>query len=319
MKCQDINKIIYKYCDGQVSPKLSNRAALHLNSCPNCHNMYQLTQIENDILRELDDLPVLSPDFTSKVMKTLQSSDSLYAGKNSIRGTIISSPRSTRGVWLGSLAAVAAVIALCIFLPQQSFIINKFNLFNSSNLESSSTPIGTDQLSYGDVDGKTDLSGVSQSSEPQSVAQSASPNDNTTNKASVTPQVRSDTAIKQTASANVNTENNAASGLKITLLPSNIPDSLKFVQVNNDMENNTVYNYSSLDGKQSLQLTITPYNKPATELSAANDMTRQRALTISREIQSGDDKIIVVFSGNMSVEELTNLANTIQFQDTTKN
>ena len=77
MNCQDINEIIYKYCDSEVSSEEYTTISEHLNECADCRRIFQLTQLENDILREKDDMPSLSPAFTSLVMSSIQSADSL--------------------------------------------------------------------------------------------------------------------------------------------------------------------------------------------------------------------------------------------------
>jgi predicted anti-sigma-YlaC factor YlaD len=73
MNCQQINELIYDYCDGNVTPEIAAVIEKHLRECPFCRNNEKLTRIENEALYYVENSPVLLPGFTEKVMATINS------------------------------------------------------------------------------------------------------------------------------------------------------------------------------------------------------------------------------------------------------
>jgi len=325
MNCQNISEIIYKYCDSEVSPEEYTNISEHLNECPDCQRIFQLTQLENDILREKDDIPSLSPAFTSLIMSSIQSANNLNIKSNPAR--------FYRKWWLSGLTTVAAVVALFLYLPQLSLNYSNITPYYNSSIQKQPSPMPSDattqnndsniigQVTFSDNPSPTE-SITTTSGAPSNVAKSIPDNDVKLNQPLIAagPAFTAETKANTTpnVSRSINSESIAAGNINIALRPLNIPDQLKFIQVNNN-ENKTIFNYASVDAKQSLQITLAPYNEPTFGLMSASDSVPQFPLTLSRDIQIADKKMTVTFSGNLPVEEMTILANTVQFQDTANN
>ena len=319
MNCQDISEIIYKYCDSEVSSEEYTNISEHLSECADCQHIFQLTQLENDILRKKDDIPGLSPAFTSLVMSSIQSANSL-----NIKSSFT---RFNRKWWLSGLTTVAAVVALFLYLPQLSLNYSNIAPYYNSSIQKQSPPSGaatqyddspiTAQVNLSDSPSPTELIYTTSGAPPQ-IAKSVPDNDVKLNQSLIaagpafTAETNPNTAPK--VSRSTISESIAANSVNISLRPLNIPDQLIFVQVNNS-GNKTIFNYASIDAKESLQITLAPYSEPTFGLMSASDSGPQDPLTVSRDIQIADKKMTVTFSGSLPVEEMSILANTVQFQE----
>ena len=321
MNCQDISKLIYVYCDGEVSPEDYTDISEHLDNCANCQYMYQLTIIENDVLRDKADIPALSPAFTSLVMSSLQS-DNIPNNKSRFS-------RFNRKVWLSGLTTVAAVVALFLYLPHQSFIDNNISSYYSASIQepsSASPSVAYDTLI---IAGQSNLSDSDKTAAPKAATPEAPPNvvknaplpDNNLNQPMTmsVPEASGDT--KQSAAMDLSKSifyDRVAESTNITLRPQNIPDRLKFVQVTNG-ENKTVFDYASLDGTEYLQLSLVPYSESTLGAKTETDPLPQDPLPLSKDLQIADKKMTVFLSGNLPMAEMNVLANTIQFSDPSSN
>jgi hypothetical protein len=288
--------------------------------------LYRLTLIEIDVLRDKDDIPALSDAFTSLVLGTIQSSGKLQ-NKNMFS-------RFNRKLWLGSLTTVAAVIAVFLYLPHLPFFSNNVPLFynskssiqEQSSTSPSSASIQSDSASIaglGNPAGNSNPEGLRNATPetPQQIAQSV-PKTDSLNQPLLAEGPTSSMGVKPTAAPNVSRSNNsgiiAADNIKMSLRPVNIPDRLKFVQVNSS-GTQTIFNYASSDGKEFLQLTLVPFSEPTSGLKSASISVPPTPLTLSKDIQIADQKMTVIFSGNLPLEDMTNLVNTVQFQSLTSN
>jgi len=323
MNCLDISEKIYKYCDGEASPFERLDISQHLDTCAACQHMYQLTLIENDILGEKDDIPSLSPEFTSLVMSSLQSD--VFAADIKKRRYV----GFNRKLWFSSMTALAAVLVLAWYLPSLNIIESKmFHNYSFSTREQAPPSIAYDGL------GPADPIKLADKSEPTAPTEiSFADSENTDNSVKSTPineqskiqplvlaGSESPAATKTTAAPNVSRSINSegmvvADNSNIALRPQNIPDRLKFVQLNND-GNKTIFNYASQDGKEHLQLTLVPNTGSTIGSKTGTDQQPQEPVTLSREIQVTDKKMTVIISGNLPIEEMTTLADSLQFQDT---
>ncbi|MGI5921748.1 MAG: anti-sigma factor family protein [Syntrophomonadaceae bacterium] len=75
MNCQQLDKLIYDYVDGRLTPETEIAIEKHLNECQFCQHNVKLTEIENTVLIELD-CPVPVPDITSNVMSNIKAMNS---------------------------------------------------------------------------------------------------------------------------------------------------------------------------------------------------------------------------------------------------
>ncbi len=71
MNCLLCKKHMYRYYDDELSPQLKLKIDLHLEACTSCRFQYDLTQMENQVLRDTSDIPEISPDFNSRVMNAI--------------------------------------------------------------------------------------------------------------------------------------------------------------------------------------------------------------------------------------------------------
>lgn len=75
MKCQLFDKYLFDYCDDDLSPVLREKIDKHLQECSNCRNQVKLTVLENEVLRDNSDLPILAGDFANRVMQQITISE----------------------------------------------------------------------------------------------------------------------------------------------------------------------------------------------------------------------------------------------------
>lgn len=136
MNCQQIRRHLFRYGDGSLSPETEAEMQKHLQVCPSCKNYYHLTQIENEVLSQKDDIPLLANDFTSKLMASIQTSSIDQKEKSSFARSFLNLRYSA------ILAASAAVIALCIY---SSAALK--NLEGIQLAESTKNPVLTEELS----------------------------------------------------------------------------------------------------------------------------------------------------------------------------
>lgn len=127
MNCQQIDKYVYEYCDGNLSPEIALQIEEHLTKCVTCNNMVQLTYMENAVLKDALTVDAIDDNFTSRVMgavsarQTIQSQADIHSLKTS----------RTRKVSLFIAAAAAIVLLMTGVLPD---FYNTFNIGNESAL-----------------------------------------------------------------------------------------------------------------------------------------------------------------------------------------
>ncbi|MDD3365294.1 MAG: zf-HC2 domain-containing protein [Syntrophomonas sp.] len=338
MNCQDINQHMYDYCDGLVSPDLQSSMAEHLSKCESCRNNYQLTLIENETLCDAGDIPLLSEAFTARVMSSLVSADSFSSRPQPLVMSKNSSPYFKRISWYSSLAIVAAIITLCLYIPNLKDTGNKINVANNSfkqqQLELQSNAVknndyGTqitneDTIKLSQVNPSPNADSVDQSKLPPSTLGSGSKSVPVHEDLTLAPSVLSapvsTEAMKRSTNLEVGRSNRNESQVSdsaiLAFSPQNIPDRFKLTKSNNTAENEAVYNYVSQDGKDNFQLKVTAYREKAMAIGPTSNITLQDSLpSLTKDIQVGDQKITLTVSGNIPTEELTRLVNTIQLAD----
>ncbi len=83
MNCQQVDKLLYLYCDGRLQPHLRSQIEEHLKGCTGCQHNYLMTAMETETLRDTGDIPPLGSDFHRKVMVgvTQLGAGSSYGGR----------------------------------------------------------------------------------------------------------------------------------------------------------------------------------------------------------------------------------------------
>ncbi|PKM76478.1 MAG: hypothetical protein CVU90_12475 [Firmicutes bacterium HGW-Firmicutes-15] len=342
MNCHDIKQNMYNYCDGLVSPDLRSTMAAHLNECESCRNNYQLTLIEKEALSDAGDIPLLSEAFTARIMGSLISADSVSSMPQPLVMSKSSSPYFKRTSWYSGLAVIAAVIALCLYLPNLKNISNNINVADNSSkqqqLELQSNAVKNND--YGTLAKDEDTIKLSQVSPPQnagsgqsklpsitleSESRSVQVDKDLTYSPSVLSTPFSSEAMKRSTSldvgrsirieSQVNETAQVTNTAALSFSPQNIPTRFKLMKLDTASENEAVYNYASQDGKENFQLHVAPYHEKMMAIGPTSNITFQDSPpSLTRDIQVGDQKITLTVSGNIPTEELIRLVNTIQFK-----
>ena len=113
MNCQQVDKYIFEYCDGRLSPDYMQEIDEHLLDCESCVNLVMLTRIENEALKD----PIGPPDydmgdnFTARVMASIANVN--HTAPADIQ--IITPSRSRKP--LAYFAAAAVVLLLTVAMP----------------------------------------------------------------------------------------------------------------------------------------------------------------------------------------------------------
>lgn len=351
MDCQELSKHIYDYCDDSVSPQMYLKVKKHLRDCPSCQQLYKLTRLENEVLRDTTDIPALSPDFTSRVMGSV---GSVRRGAGLLYN---------RKFWYSGLAAVA-VVALFLFMPQLLKNPAYVNIADKGDAAPDSvTPLvvstpgngaTVEQLTVAEQLTENQKSAVQQemAAAPRSGDESEAPStpvygapadtfsppsvlgtkqyldadtipgDSVPSQKSTAFQPEQDEilmlrALDTPISAPMATRNGSATvveDIEPVRTPVNVPVQFQLMQVDISDGSRTVYDYLSQDGMSQLQIIVDPYIEPATQLQNLGSASTEGINNLSRWVLIEDEMVTVTYSGNVSMEVLTNLANTVRFQ-----
>lgn len=337
MDCQELNNQIFDYCDDSVSPQVYLKVSKHLKECHDCQEIYQLTRLENEVLRDTSDIPELPADFTPRIMEAVGQFNQGAA------------PLRNRKLWYGGVLAVAAVIALCIYAPQYFANNNYANVADNSGSRGdngvapyvvsmkesgsadnqssineagqSATPAVNPDLLPADSN-KTDTSLPDTASNPAVMGLKSTPADSaplttespeaaalTDRSPASIPGARILTAPDPTAVNNTVTEN-----LEPVPTPVNVPENLQLQQVDITSNIKTVYDYASLDGQIRVKIIVEPFVEPADQNQSLTETRASGINALSRWILVDDQMKTVTYTGNISMDELNNLANAIQFK-----
>jgi hypothetical protein len=326
MNCQDINQNIYKYCEGTVSSDLHQKISQHLSECESCRINHSITLIEDQFLKDTDDIPLLSPLFTSRVMSSLESVD--YRRNNLRPLVMLKNPWFSfdRATWYSGSAMVVAVIALCLYIPHFSKKpAPDINLARNTIIQQQSQQ-------------SSDLNAIEKSDERHSSPNSAAKNipiDNSQPKisppnppttaqtpivfdssqdalSSVPLEVSSRSGVQEMARAQSLTQASPSPVVSAYYFPENIPARFKLVMPE---EKANIFNYVSQDGKDYFALTILPNPEKMATMTSLNNFPKNNPPSLTREFEIGDKKITVNYSGNLPADELTHLVDNITFKE----
>ena len=345
MDCRELNSQLDDYCDDSVSPQTYLKISKHLKECPACQQLYQLTRLENEVLRDASDVPTLDPDFTARVMASIGS-----AGQKP--GLFYN-----RRFRYGGMAAAAALVLLILFVPQWLKNPTAVNVADNSGYGNDS---GAPAIVSAPANGAATEMLADKQPNQQDMAAAPRPGDEAeTPSTSIlfdapaeTPSLPSVLGTKQTSAADpfpggdVPSQKSIASqpeprenfvsrtpdtpisalmaasngpaaaveDIGPVLTPVNIPPNLQLLQVDISTSSRTVYDYASQDGRTQVQITVDPYIEPEVQLQTLDKASTEGINSLSRWVKLNGDMVTVTYSGNVPVEELTKLANTVRFQ-----
>jgi hypothetical protein len=268
-----------------------------------------LTLIENEALNDAGDIPPLSEAFTARVMSSLASTDNFS-----------SKPQSyfKRISWYSGLAIAAAVITLCLYIPNLKDTGNKINVANNSfkqqQLELQSDAVkNNDYGTQAKKEATIKLSQVNPPLNAGSVDQSKLPSSTQESEPKSVSVHKDLTLVPSVLSTPESSEAMKRSTNILSFSPQNIPARFKLVKSENNAEKEAIYNYVSQDGKENLDLKVAPYREKMMAIGPTSNITTQASPpSLTRDIQVGDQQFTLTLSSNMPTEELTQLANTIQ-------
>ncbi len=343
MDCRELNSQIDDYCDDSVSPQTYLKISKHLKECPACQQLYQLTRLENEVLRDISDVPALSDDFTARVMESI--------------GSVRRKPGIfyNRKFWYSGMAA-AAVLVLILFVPQLLKNPAAVNVADNSGYGNDSvapsvvsTPAngGTAEV-LADKQGSQDMAasprpgdeaetpstsilfdspaetpslpsvlGTKQDSAADTIPEDDGPNQKSIASQSETVErfmLRTPDTVTSAPTATRNGSATVVEDIEPVLTPVNVPPNLQLLQVDISTSNRTVFDYASQDGLAKVQITVDPYIEPEVQLQILEKADTEGINALSRWVKLNGDMVTITYSGNIPVEELTNLANTVRFQ-----
>lgn len=297
MNCRQIDKQLFEYCSNNLSPESHDEFNDHLRRCDKCQASVDLALMEDEILHEALDLPLLPDDFTLQVMQKVSAS-ATHISAASGQSNNVSMPKKTPRFFLGGTAA-AAVILLALFIPGMMDLTSSKSAVNladnaaprqlsQSKIEDNgAVPIGNLQKSESEA--ITDSAGTSAPTDLPGQAVQAPSNDAAQSLAATgSLSVDSDPGIhpaissfslpitaggikekqpSRTSSAaqesllaakSQEQDKSVASNDLMRLKPDNLPAYCKLDKIIYTSQNEITYQYLIADSQETLSITITP-------------------------------------------------------------
>ncbi|MEN6462234.1 MAG: zf-HC2 domain-containing protein [Syntrophomonas sp.] len=341
MNCQQINELIYDYCDGNVTPEIAAVIEKHLHECPFCRNNEKLTQMENEALYYVENSPVLLPGFTEKVMATINTG--YYNTNPGLKNSWSGLNRLRK--YIPSMAVVVLIL----------LIVAAGSIFNKSDFNSTTRVADNDnQLkSMSTQKFKQDLikAGSASSLNQANKSTSLSTEDNETNKAlnssidkkaqdtpvavsydseqPVSKAETSGTVLKSPQSPRISSvqSSRGAGSETMRLEPVNIPTKYELTGISSDGQN-TTFSYSGSQETSNFKVSISPqvteemfktgsYEATNAGINSCQPTILSGTLSspVSWKITSKNQVYVITLTGNLSPEELQSLARSIGFAE----
>lgn len=111
MNCQQIDKYIYEFCDNRLTPQMQDGIKAHLEHCESCRDKVAAARCEGNLLRSMETIPPLQPDFTMQVMSLIQGNLSRRRA-NRFAWNAYGFTRRFRW-WWGAASAAVLILAIC--------------------------------------------------------------------------------------------------------------------------------------------------------------------------------------------------------------
>lgn len=341
MNCQHCNKHMYSYFDLDLSAQLRQDIDRHLAQCSSCRFQYDLTRQENQVLQDCHDIPALSADFNQRVMQAISQEPMPPVEKLICMSKDNPARRRWLSVFNGAVAAVV-LLALCIYIPDIMSEEKKEIALKDSPLVSQRQTL--DKTSVAMTGGTGGLAGSKMTSE-QSKEHLSVQNDKDSAKTQLklpagqsygrsgNPPV---IAYKDDAGSAYWGQQDVGRSIRaeapVPAPPSvsvwslqNIPAQYQLLNMSNTGPRQTEYSYQNQDGSQTLTIKLIPVVEPQPDeisIGSVNDSSPQPQMRflaagsqgpsfIDRIIEVDNEKLKLVISGNMSTDELNNLASNI--------
>ena len=336
MNCLLCKKHMYRYYDDELSPQLKLKIDRHLEACTSCRFQYDLTQMENQVLGDTSEIPEIAPDFNSRVMNAIKPGIQSNLADNVL---VMTRDNRIQFKWSSvyAMSAIAVLLlALCFYIPgifptdQQQQQIAKSNQAPLVNQKSTAANMlgATGNADTGNTDIQLKLPSGNAKLGSSTVWDSID-----VNLLHNTPQAKMDATIPNynigsrtiPGEAGRAERKESAKTLPVSSLKlKNIPEKYKLLSQDNSVANQTNYSYQTDDGSESINITLisSPAQEQASvsEANLSKEMPSDRLMmtaapaaveNVSREVRVGDQTISVQLSGNISSDDLANLADKI--------
>lgn len=352
MNCQQIDKYIYEFCDKQLTPQMQDGIQAHLDQCESCRDKVAAAGREGNLLRSLEIIPTLQPEFTGQVISLIQKR---YNNRSASILAVHASrhPQQVRWWWGAASAAVLILALYSLPLLEHPMSSRLAGQNDQAGLHTETLPAALNNVPE-NVPEKNPAPETPQAGEPveetagqsrqvavQDVQTPVSPKDTLLPDASQpAPDARSFSyaAPADQIMKSPNYTSNPNRGVELsTLHPANLPPeyTLQAVVSNSDRDITFVYQNQATQQELNLRLTVVDHQINSAEIAGSSDELLLKSASPARTEGSGgpsppktvlinsfhsemnyDQQLYqLVVSGNLSTEELAVIANSLQLEE----
>lgn len=310
MNCQQIDRYIFDFCEQNLSPELEIQIQEHIEQCPICRNKIELTRLENEVLSESINSPVLDDNFTSDVLNLIKSDSTMVLPQK--RQYVSEQAKSLRKFKIPqafSVPAMVAIIVICaLLIPGLNDIHSNIKLADGTkNVEKSNLDTKSDSGILVDSESSTrklkkDLElGAGNSYQQQ---QSSIAAENRENNSRADEQISSisqaaedgeQTPLNEKSIKNFETDEAVESiseNNPICVYPINLPADYQLLQIISSTDDELTYIFLDTTSKEELVINISPLRTEPFNIAAAEKI-REEDAPIGNSIDDSD-----VYGGN---------------------
>jgi hypothetical protein len=325
MHCQQIDNILWDFCDANLSPDLIKEVKAHLLECKICRYKVSLTLLENEVIRDEN---YISPphDFSQSVMQEL--------GKRFPEGIPHTQQAQARKKILTRLspkvlasAAMVAVLLLVCMIPARGYL-DRLTLIGgnqgttNSDLLLESDPLNSlpsDSAPAGDR-GLDNIAMMKASPNEQEISAKQEPLSSHLEEPPVGSNDFQFARTSEISTYSAPTDNPDSDTPSIlTLHPEGLPDYYKLAMVTSLSDNSISFSYIDTRSDQELKLTITsatrqissspvgvePQGRGKSSESADSETLRSQKLVADSVLDSAPDSTLALDSTLESTQDST--------------
>ncbi len=284
MDCQSLDRLIFSYCDNNLTPKKRLAVEEHLQKCFSCRHKLDLVILENELIKEAADIPQLSESFTGDLMMLIESRYGSTAPRDDNKDLPASIQGKKKANWgiMRSRIAIAAVFLL-VFLGASFYL--ESGLIDIADKTNPNTPLvpitlkqDTPKESILSGQGKSNKSvikselkeDVAKSPEHSNVQEIKTTQSQFDTSSEQNGQLSAHSTTTQTRLADNRGLQEANRGKLSTssvydeetnmLLPSGLPESYQLIGASQGTEDYS-FSYKKIDNGVELKITVTPKPK----------------------------------------------------------
>lgn len=320
MNCQQADEHIYAFCDNTLASQLRTDLEEHLKECDLCQKKVNLTFMENEILKNPEEVPVLPEEFTKRVIKKIQNSESATAPHSN---KSISNNRNFTAKLLNMrLAPVLISAALLLALVAPDLIDLGGHLFRANN------SISDDNNSISIKEGKETGGTAKDTNNEMNIYYRE-------NKNAKKHEESEEKSVSLDLPPSKQVSPAPSSGV-FYLQPYNLPGSYRLAAIISDVEDNLTFVYKKAETGEEISLRISPQSRDKSEAGTAEKTAEEKLLrreavimgagestvsapedasSISWNINYNNDNYSVTLSGNLPSDELAQIAASIKFKE----